>query len=339
MKRILTLIFIGAILSLSAFSQDKSAVLQKIVPSLVVIKSDAKINFGFLISKNTIVTTIGKYKNGQVLFSNGKTTGILGYTAVDADNDVVLLKIKSDSTVPVSMATYSPIPDQKIVLLKRVYNEKPEMLQGKLKEVKDYGAFKLLLLEAGSQLQTAGMPVLDSAGNVTGMSVSPPIEDAAISFAIPSEKLMKVLKDTGALKDPDQLISLFENKNKHTVAIQVKNKTAQEILDQGILRINQKEYGSAIEKFTMLIRLNPDDADAYAFRGQAKCLQLRYKEALEDFNKAIELQPEFAEVYDMRGVCKAELGDKVGACEDWKLSYEKGYNPAFKLIEKYCDME
>jgi Flp pilus assembly protein TadD len=65
---------------------------------------------------------------------------------------------------------------------------------------------------------------------------------------------------------------------------------------------------------------------------------MEYKDALDDFSKAIELQPEFAEAYDLRGVCKAELGDKDGACADWYKSYLLGYNPAFKLLEKFCDL-
>ena len=66
---------------------------------------------------------------------------------------------------------------------------------------------------------------------------------------------------------------------------------------------------------------------------------MQYKDAMEDFNKAIDLQSEYAEAYDLRGLCKAELGDNAGACEDWRLSFEKGYNPAFNLLEKFCDLE
>jgi tetratricopeptide (TPR) repeat protein len=89
----------------------------------------------------------------------------------------------------------------------------------------------------------------------------------------------------------------------------------------------------------MAIRISPSDADAYAFRGQAKSFQMMFKDALADFNKALELQPNYGEVLDMRGVCKAELGDMTGACEDWKASYENGYNPAFKMMEKFCEMK
>ncbi|MEI6122377.1 MAG: hypothetical protein WCQ95_01995 [Bacteroidota bacterium] len=339
MKRAIIFIFLAVASAFSGFSQNTTTMLQKIAPSLVLLKSDAKTNYGFFISKNTVLTTIGNYKNCQALMNNGKIANILGYTAVDAENDLVLLKIDYDSATPLIVAPYEPVSGQNVLITNQVVGEKQGMSPGKLKALKDYGNIKLITIISAAQYQTPGLPIMDSLGNVIGMSVSPPILDPITSFASPSEKIANLINNMGDLRDLDILASMVESKNKQSYVVVPISKTAQELFDQGIMRIKEKEYNAAIEKFTLLIRINPEDADAYAFRGQAKCYQLRFTEALEDFNKALILQPEFAEVYDMRGVCKAELGDKEGACQDWKLSYEKGYDPAFKLIEKFCELE
>ena len=342
MRRFIIFIAMAICLSSLGFSQDRTELLQKITPSLAIVKSDVVMGYGFFVGNNTLISTIstiGKHQKGTVLFANGKVANLIGFVATDDENDLVLLKIDNDSAEPATIASYMPMPNQSVFLLTRNGEEKPELIAAKLNAFKDLGNIKLITVKANAPLKTAGFPVLDSVGNVLGMTVSSPIEGSAMTFATPAEKILHLIKNSGELKGLESLTSIFDLISKQAAANEEKARASKEFREQGFLRLSNKEYSAAIEKFSMVIRINPSDADAYAFRGQAKCLQLRFKEALEDFNKALELQPEFAEVYDMRGVCKAELGDKVGACEDWTLSYEKGYDPAFKLIEKFCPLE
>ena len=214
-----------------------------------------------------------------------------------------------------------------------------ELKEGRLSDSKDFGAVKLIQLGASSQFRSAGLPVLDSLGNMIGLSVNSPIEDPGSNFAIPVALIKQAMASEENFRKLDMLQPFFENLKQISFAAKVKSKAVSDFLEQGIDKLSKKDYKGAIEKFNMAIRVSPVDADAYAFRGQAKSMLMQYKDALPDFNKALELQPDYAEVLDMRGVCKAELGDMAGACEDWKLSFQNGYNPAFKLLEKYCDLE
>jgi tetratricopeptide (TPR) repeat protein len=343
MKRFIVILSGVVFLSVStSYSQNKESLLAKISPSIVQLKTDIVIGNGVCIAPNKVVcqiSVIGKYSYGQVMLPNGKFYRILGFTAIDVDNDMAVLKIDCDSATPIKMAAYPLVIGQKMYLTNKNDQGKPELTEARLNDIKDFGAVKLLEVYAGTQFKSGGLPVIDSLGNMIGISVMPPISDSNLNFASPADLIKKAEAKEDNLRKLDNLQPFWENLKKISFSSNHKSKAVSEFLDLGVLKINEKDYKGAIEKFNIAIRISPADADAYAFRGQAKCLLMQYKDALLDFNKALELQPDYAEVLDMRGVCKAELGDKKGACEDWKQSYENGYNPAFKMLEKYCDLE
>lgn len=343
MKKFVLISVLMLLAILPAFSQDKTTVLDKNSSSIAVIISDGiPVGYGFFVSKDLLVTTIntiGKYKTAQVLLNNGKYYNILGYTASEADDDLVLLKTEYNSATPVTLVSRDPESGQKVFLIDKNNDSKLELADAILKDVKDFGYVKLLSIEASKQIRIGGLPVFDLSGNVIGMSVLPLVEDAGANFAIPSEKIEKLIVAQDEVKKLILLSPVYEDIKVRSLANGDKSSSVKEFLDQGLLRYKNRDYKGAIEKYNMVLRLSPNDADALVFRGQAKYMLLQYKDAMEDFNKAIVLQSEFAEAYDLRGLCKAELGDMDGACDDWWQSFEKGYDPAFKLLENFCDLE
>lgn len=94
-----------------------------------------------------------------------------------------------------------------------------------------------------------------------------------------------------------------------------------------------KEYEKAVTDYTRLIELNPNFAVAYLSRGSAFNKLERFHEALADFDKVIILDPSNSEAYNNRGWSKKGLGDKDGACDDWKTSKKMG-NEEAKIILK-----
>ena len=66
--------------------------------------------------------------------------------------------------------------------------------------------------------------------------------------------------------------------------------------------IAKGDYDRALQDYTKVIQLNPDDASAYNNRGGAYYLKEEYKPAIVDFTKAIQLKPDYAEAYNNRGV-------------------------------------
>ena len=70
-----------------------------------------------------------------------------------------------------------------------------------------------------------------------------------------------------------------------------KQKKERALLDVAKTSFEDKQYDTAIEYYTKAIRVNPDNADTYAKRGNAEYLLGKYKEAVTDYSKAIELDP------------------------------------------------
>ncbi len=98
-----------------------------------------------------------------------------------------------------------------------------------------------------------------------------------------------------------------------------------DLIERGRKKINLDMPVEAIEDFQEAIRINPDEADAFAWRGYAKIDLKQYQEAIEDFTRAIKINPDYAFAY--HGDAKASLEQYQEAIED--------YTRATRLLPDY----
>ena len=106
----------------------------------------------------------------------------------------------------------------------------------------------------------------------------------------------------------------------------------------GSTRGSKRDYDGAIEDFTKAIELDPDYTNAYVWRGFVKLEVLDdYNGSIADYSKAIELKPDYAGAYNDRGYSKYYLGDKRGACDDWKRAASLGHKNAAKVVREDCN--
>lgn len=75
---------------------------------------------------------------------------------------------------------------------------------------------------------------------------------------------------------------------------------------------------AAMKDFDEAIRLNPNIAQFYLFRGVARNGENDYAEAIHDLTEALRIQPNLPFAYNQRAQAKAATGDKEGAAEDRK---------------------
>ncbi len=101
-------------------------------------------------------------------------------------------------------------------------------------------------------------------------------------------------------------------------------------VDDNTNNLELENHQRAIEVFTQVIEISPDDAVGYKKRGNARCDLGDYLQAIEDFTKAIQINPYDADAYFYRGNAFYELGDKPEAIED--------YTQAIKINDSDADV-
>lgn len=91
---------------------------------------------------------------------------------------------------------------------------------------------------------------------------------------------------------------------------------------QAVGLLQAGEYKEAINQFGLVIRLQPNFAQAYQGRAMAYYNEGLVDLALEDLDKAIELNPNFADAYRNRGVLLGNEGERARAIEDLEKALE-----------------
>ena len=80
-----------------------------------------------------------------------------------------------------------------------------------------------------------------------------------------------------------------------------------------------KKYEAAVSDYTAAINLNPGDPQLWYNRGLLRLKRLNdSKGSISDASKALKLDPQFAAAFCLRGLAKLNLGDKKGACSDYR---------------------
>lgn len=92
--------------------------------------------------------------------------------------------------------------------------------------------------------------------------------------------------------------------------------TATELRQKANMAMEQDDYDLAIEYHNQAIELEPDNPEAYYFRGIFNYENIDDELALIDFNKAIELELAINDIYYYRGLVYENLGEFVKAVND-----------------------
>ena len=98
--------------------------------------------------------------------------------------------------------------------------------------------------------------------------------------------------------------------------------TGKELFDNGVFQLKNGHFQQAVDEFSKLIELFPDNADAYKNRGVARINQKKYDLAIKDFETAKKIFP------GLHG-----LHSNLGVAWFYKKNYKKAienYNNAIK---------
>ena len=261
---------------------------------------------GFFVGDNLIATNYhvieGAARGSAKLVGQFSTYTIEGVTATDKTNDLALLKVTMSGINPLPLGNSSDVKIGETVYVAG----NPKGLEGTfsngiISSRRDKYTKERLQMTAPISPGSSGGPVLNSKGEVIGVSFMTLVGGQNLNFAIPSRYLTELLTESTPAKP------LAEGN---------RSISAETYFTWGNTKYYLGDYKGAIADYDTAIRLNPDDTDAYNNRGIAKDNLGQHFAAIADFDTAIRLNPDYAEAYYNRGNAKGKLGQHLAAIAD-----------------------
>jgi len=113
-------------------------------------------------------------------------------------------------------------------------------------------------------------------------------------------------------------------------------KDVKTLVDQGVANLEAGKFDQALSDFNEAMKLKPNDAALYDYRGVAYRAKGQDDKALEDFHQAIELDPKYAKTYRDRSMIYYDRSDFDKSAADQEKAQSLGYkvDPDFLKLTK-----
>lgn len=193
MKHILILNFILFSGINHLFSQDASLIYKNIVNSTVTIETDNGLGSGFFVAPNIIATNYhvmeGALTANCYLNNSDTKYKIDGYLGADRSVDLILLKVSTLTKPAIKFSSTTVEIGQKVYVIGSPKGLPATISDGIVSGMRDFEGYKLIQMTAPISPGSSGGPVLNSNGELIGISVSQLKEGQNINFAIPKSYL------------------------------------------------------------------------------------------------------------------------------------------------------
>lgn len=215
------LYFIGLVLLLfceitEANAQSPQQIAKKALASTVLlVMEDANgqplsLGSGFFVRSGQVATNLhvvkGASRGYAKLVSQKTKHNIEGITAVDAERDLVILKISVPGVQIISLGDSNTIQvGATVYAVGNPRGLEGTFSQGIISSIRKVGTDKILQLTAPISPGSSGGPVLNDKGQVIGVSVATFRGGQNLNFAIPSNYLTVLIKQIGPAKPLSQV--------------------------------------------------------------------------------------------------------------------------------------
>jgi hypothetical protein len=181
------------------FSQDASLIYKNTVNSTVTIITDnGSQGSGFFVAPNIIATNyhvVEGATNASCILNNSDIEyKIDGYVGVDVPVDLILLKVSTLNKPAIRFSVTTASIGQKVYVIGSPQGLPATISDGIISGMRDFEGYKLIQMSAPISPGSSGGPVLNSRGELIGISVLQYKEGQNLNFAIPMDNL-KILMD------------------------------------------------------------------------------------------------------------------------------------------------
>ena len=250
---------------------------------------------GFFVRDNLIATNYhvieGAARGTAKLVGKFTTYTIEGVTATDKTNDLALLKVTAPGIKPLPLGNSTDVKIGETVYVAG----NPKGLEGTfsngiISSLRDKNTKERLQMTAPISPGSSGGPVLNSKGEVIGVSFMTLVGGQNLNFAIPSRYLT-------------ELLTKSKSKPAKPLAQGNRSISAKTYFMWGNTKYHLGDYKGAITDYTQAIRLNPDSANAYYNRGNAKMSLGQHFAAIADYESlsaSILMMPRHTTIAELR---------------------------------------
>jgi tetratricopeptide (TPR) repeat protein len=309
-----------------ANAQDSSVVCKNAANSTVTILTDSVCGSGFFIDDSIIVTNFYITKGAAKLYycTNNSSVkyGIAGYIAVDKTFDLILLKVSGPSKPPVPIAASPTEVGQKVYAICGSNGMAANISEGTVSAKLGLNDDTLIQITATIPNKGSGGPVVNSTGELLGVSVIHHLNGQTIDISIPVKYIERLLKNRSDSAFP--LSELNVRANTPVAA-------AKAYFRDGLQKYAYEDYKGALQDFSNAINLNPNDTDVYEFLGVAKALINDNLGAIKAFTRYLLVQPRSERVYYLRGALRRKIEDYAEAITDLDsvIKFDPAYAEAY----------
>ena len=279
---------------------------------------------GFLVERDHIATNFhvieGAAKGTVTQVNKSTKYTIEGISATDEENGLALLRVKALGGEPLPLGDSDTVTASEAVYVAgNPKGVEGVFLNDRVSSLYEVGTKKRFQMTGLIHPSNSGGPVLNTKGQVIGISLIALESGQNLNLAIPSNYLKRLLAQSGKPKPLRQV--------KRSIS-------AETHLRRGYAKYRLDQYQAAINDYDAAISLKPDFVSAYYFRGTAKRLLGDYKAAIEDYSTAIDLKDDFALAYYFRGTIRSDLGEHFIAIQDYNKAIDANPDFAFAYLRR-----
>lgn len=303
----------------SSAQDNLQEIIKKIQPSVVsIITYDDKGKVlnqgsGFFISKEgDIITNLHLLEGAsrsEIKTADGKHYNVTRVMAEDTDSDLVKVStdIQSNSVQPIALKPSLPKKGSKVIIISSPQGFEKTIQEGTVSAIKKIKNGAAIQINASLTSYFSGCPVINTNGEVIGISNLQTIDGQNINFAISSERIEKLKIGKGE--------TLTERKERNA---KEGSEAAKKLYLTGIASYWTGNYEKACSYFEEALKENPGYSAACLKISSCYYAMDLYKESVEACKKAISIKPDYAEAYNSLGYSY------------FRLKHYKDANEAFK---------
>ena len=192
-----TLILLISLLGATVFSQDAKLIYKNAVNSTVTIDTDKGMGSGFFVGNKIIATNYHVIADATTAYCYANNSNIMYrievFLAIDTSADLVLLKVEGLNRTALKMASKSVVVGQKIFVLGSPKGLPATISDGLVSGLRNFNGHKFIQITAPISPGSSGGPILNTKGELVGVSVGQIKGGQNLNFAVPKSYLQLLI--------------------------------------------------------------------------------------------------------------------------------------------------